>query len=104
MTKKIILIILFLLELYIKGIKIKDDGNLYASSPVVDSDEFSYLLDITKNHILNTIDAIRHAKFDISPLDLKEEKGDACTYCKFADICNHESQDTRHVSLKERSN
>ena len=89
-------------SIYIKGIKTKDSGELYSSSPVVDSDELSYLLDLTKKHIENTLKGIREARFNISPIDIKEEVGNACTYCKFADICNHDYNDTRYVSLKER--
>ena len=89
-------------SIYIKGIKVKETGELYANAPVVESDELSYLLEVTRQHVIKTIEGIKNASFDISPIDIKEEKGNACTYCKFADICNHDSNDTRFVSIKER--
>ena len=86
---------------YIKGIKVKNDGSLYKDVPVVDGDEFSYLLQTTRKHVEYVINQIRNASFDISPLDVEEERSDACTYCKFSDICNHNSKDKRHVSIKK---
>lgn len=86
---------------YIKGIKVKNDGALYKGVPVVDSSEFSCILQTTRKHVEYVINQIRNASFEISPLDVVEEKGDACTYCKFSDICNHDYKDKRRVSIKK---
>ena len=74
---------------------------MYAGVPVVDSSEFSCILQTTRKHVEYVINQIRNASFDISPLDVEEERSDACTYCKFSDICNHNSKDKRRVSIKK---
>ena len=82
--------------------KLNKDGKLNAYSSVIDIDEFLALIEKTKQHVEMAINGIRNANFKISPIDVKEEKNNACTYCKFADICNHDYNDTRYVSTAER--
>ena len=89
-------------SIYINKMKLNKDGKLNAYSPVIDIDEFLALIEKTKQHVEMAINGIRNANFKISPIDVKEEKNNACTYCKFADICNHDYNDTRYVSTAER--
>ena len=51
--------------------------------------------------MIKTVVNIRNSKFDISPYMIKDGNSNACTYCKYKDICGVESKDYRIIDLKE---
>lgn len=72
---------------FIKGVKVKNDGEFSANSlkkMLTDSD-IDNLINITEDKINETIDNILEAKFDINPK--YNEKPIGCDFCAFSDIC-----------------
>ncbi len=71
---------------YIKGLKIKNDGDFYAYSKLLDKEEFEKLCDIADKTIKQTATNILNAKFDINP-KIINNKNESCAYCKYKSIC-----------------
>ena len=88
-------------SIYLTGIKLKKDGSLYKSKHLIEEDEFDELIETARNEISKTIKDIRNAKFDISPYMIKDGNSNACTYCKYKDICGVTFEDYRIIDLKE---
>ena len=75
---------------YIKGIRIKNDGDFYRSNHVIDSSTLDQLLEIAKEKIEEMEVAIENADFKIEPKRFSNEIGEqvsSCTYCPYQDIC-----------------
>ena len=88
-------------SIYLTGIKLKKDGSLYKSKHLIEEDEFNELIETASHEISKTVVNIRNSKFDISPYMIKDGNSNACTYCKYKDICGVESKDYRIIDLKE---
>lgn len=86
---------------YIKSIKVTAKNALHAKSHVMSSDEFSMLIETAEAYIYKVLKEIREVNFSISPICV-DDGSLPCKYCKFGDICNHDYNDVRHVSIKER--
>ena len=65
------------------------------------SDEFSMLIETAEAYIYKVLKEIRDVNFSIAPICV-DDGSLPCGYCKFGDICNHDYNDVRHVSIKER--
>ena len=78
---------------FIKGVKVKNDGEFSANSlkkMLTDSD-IDNLINITEDKINETINNILEAKFDINPK--YNEKPIGCDFCAFSDICYKKQYD-----------
>lgn len=69
----------------VKGLRVKQDGNFYKSSKVLNDNEINKIIDITNESINNSIKNIEDAKFDINPK--KSDDFNSCIYCPFNDLC-----------------
>ena len=86
---------------YIKSIKVTAKNALHAKSHVISLDDFSMLIETAEAYVNKVLKEIREGNFSISPICV-DDSSLPCVYCKFGDICNHDYNDVRHVSIKER--
>lgn len=83
---------------YIKGLKLKKDGEFYSTSKVLTEDEINKLLEITEDNINKCIEYIEKANFEIRPLKIGFEEESGCKFCNYKDICFKTDKDTNLVS------
>lgn len=83
---------------YIKGIKVKQSGEFYAYSKVLDDEKINKLIDIVGDNIESVITSINESDFDINPKKLGNTNV-GCEYCTFRDICYMNNNNI--VELKE---
>lgn len=82
----------------IKGLRVKNDGEFYSSSKVLDDKKFDLLTDFAEKQIDESIENILEANFDISPIKKEKDKEiTACKYCKYKDICFRCNDDIRDL-------
>lgn len=86
----------------IKGLKVKNDGNFYASSKVLNEKEMSSIVNITEKIIDEDIKHILNGDFSINPKKIGYEKIIGCEYCPFKDICFKKNSD--YVILDDNDN
>ena len=75
---------------YIKGIRVKNDGEFYSNSRVYKESEFEILFKIVENNINEVIKSIENCDFEINPkryLGTKPDEIIGCEYCPFKEIC-----------------
>lgn len=80
---------------YIKGLRVKSDGDFYSNSRVLSNEQIDELVTATDEIINNVIDNISSAKFDINPK--YTTKNVACEFCKFKDICYMDESDVKYI-------
>ena len=83
---------------YIKGIKVKQSGEFYAYSKVLDDEKINKLIDIVGENIESVIKCINESSFEINPKKLGNTNV-GCEYCSFRDICYMNNNNI--VELKE---
>ena len=83
---------------YIKGIKVKQSGEFYAYSKVLDDEKINKLIDIVGENIESVIKCINESSFEINPKKLGNTNV-GCEYCSFRDICYMNNNNV--VELKE---
>lgn len=82
---------------YIKGLKLKKDGEFYSTSKVLSADEIDKLLEITSDNIDKCIESIEDSSFDIKPLKIGFDEELGCKFCKYKDICFKTDEDIKLV-------
>ncbi len=88
---------------YVKGIRVKKDGELYQSNRLLDLSTLEQLLDIVKRNIDVVEEAIRTADFLVMPKKFSSEHTvSSCAYCEYRDICYLKPKDVK--ILKEYKN
>ncbi len=78
------------LSSYVKGIRIKQDGDFYSSKRLLDEHILEQLLEVVKSKIEEVEKAIENAEFPINPKKFESEFGNkvsSCAYCHYRDIC-----------------
>lgn len=75
----------------IKGMKLTSKG-FSRYSKIVTEEEIEKIINLTEQKILETVENIIEAKFDINPKKIGKENV-SCPYCPFADICYHKEED-----------
>lgn len=82
---------------FIKGLKLKKDGEFYSTSKVLSNDEIDKLLEITSANIDKCIEDIENSSFDIKPLKIGFDEELGCKFCKYKDICFKTDEDINLV-------
>ncbi len=88
---------------FIKGIKLKTDGDFYYYSKVYNESDFDKLLKIVDDNINKVIDDILKCDFKINPKRYSDAKVDeiiGCEYCKFKEICYMSSNNIEIIERK----
>lgn len=87
---------------YVKGIRVKKDGEFYASNRLLEEETLKELLKIVEQNITIVEKAIETADFKIAPKKFSSEFKDqisSCSYCPYRDICYLKPKNV--VRLKE---
>lgn len=71
---------------FIKGLRLKKDGDFMSSSKVLTEEEINEFIDIVDNNINKVIASINNCEFDINPKQIGKTN-EGCLYCKYQDIC-----------------
>ena len=85
---------------FIKSMRVKNDGEFYSYTKVLNDDVLDMLVNYIDNVIEENITDILDCKFDINPKKIGMENV-GCKYCKYKDICFVKNEDI--VELKEYS-
>lgn len=88
---------------YIKGIRVKKDGELSRSNRLLNPSTLDQLLDIVKRNIDIVEEAIGKAEFFVEPKKFSSENEiRSCVYCEYRDLCYLKPKDVK--ILKEYKN
>lgn len=87
-------------SLWIKGLKVKKDGDFTSTSKVLSADDVYNILKYTDKVINNSIDGILNADFSINP-KIIDKKNLACKFCSYRDICFVKEKDYVYLDKKE---
>ena len=84
---------------FIKGIRVKNDGEFYSSTleKMLTDEDIDNLISTTEEKIYETIDNIKNAKFDINPK--YDGKLIGCDFCPYSDVCYKKPYD--YVDIKK---
>lgn len=84
----------------IEGIKVNKDGSFSSNSlkHMLSSSEIDGIINITKEKIIETINNVLDAKFDINPKYDNENIG--CEFCKYKDLCFMKEYDFVRISTE----
>lgn len=87
------------IDSFIKGIRVKNDGNFYSDTlkKMLTDEDIDNLINKAEDKIKETIDNIMDAKFDINPK--YDGKVIGCDFCPFSDICYKTPND--YVDIKK---
>ena len=83
---------------YIKGIRVKSDGDFYTNSRVYSEKDFDKLLEIVESNINEVIDSIEKCDFEINPkryLGSKPDEIVGCEFCPFKEVCYMSAKDIK---------
>ena len=75
---------------YLKGIRVKNDGDFYSNSRVYSEHDFTLLLDLVEKNIKEVIKSIETCSFEINPkryLGTSPDEVEGCSYCPFKEVC-----------------
>jgi len=84
----------------IKGLAVKQSGEFYASSKVLNSDEVSDLLYTVEEKVEEAKKLILNGDFSINPKYLEKENI-SCKYCEYHDLCFMKDKDLVYLTLEE---
>lgn len=90
---------------YVKGVRVKSDGEFYASNKVLEPATLDQLLEIVRRKIDQIEEKIEKAEFFVAPKKFSSEIGDkvsSCEHCPYRDICYLKPNDV--IRLKEYKN
>ncbi|MEG0266042.1 MAG: PD-(D/E)XK nuclease family protein [Bacilli bacterium] len=73
-------------ESFVKSLRVKQDGEFYATSSVLTEEQIESFIEIVDKNIKNVINDIHNTNFEINPKKLENEL-EGCKYCNFKDIC-----------------
>ena len=83
---------------YIKGIRIKNDGDFYSNSKVYLESDFDWFLKIVEENIKEVVKSIENCDFEINPkryYGTKPNEVVGCEYCKFKEVCYMSAKDIK---------
>ena len=83
---------------FIKSLKVKDDGNFYYYSKVLENEKIDALINLVDKKIDKAILNINNCNFDIKPKKTEKENI-GCKFCKFSDICFKENKDGLYIEF-----
>ncbi|NCC71195.1 hypothetical protein EOM09_06445, partial [bacterium] len=83
---------------YISGLKVKKDGDFYASSKVLNNNEIENIISYAETKVDETIENILEATFDINPK--YTTKNISCEFCNFKDICYMKEKDIENIKAE----
>ena len=85
------------MEADVKGVfipvKMKNDGDLYAGSPVASLAEFGLLGKKVEAILTDMASTLRRGDIDAAPFSPKGDVSPSCTYCAYKAVCGHEDGD-----------
>jgi len=87
---------------YIKGVRVKKDGDFYASNRLLEEETLKELLKVVEKNIREVENAVENADFPIAPKKFSsefKEQVSSCSYCSYRDICYLKPKNV--VRLKE---
>ena len=87
---------------YIKGVRVKKDGDFYASNRLLGEETLKELLKIVEKNISEIEKAVENADFKVAPKKFSSEMKEqisSCNYCSYRDICYLKPKNV--VRLKE---
>ena len=84
----------------IRGLRMKNDGSFYASSPVLSDREIDDLIKMTEEKINEAAKRISEADFRIDPKQI-DGVNESCTYCPYRPLCYRRAADLKIISTKE---
>ena len=85
----------------ISGLKVKNDGNFYSTSKVLNNTEIDKIIQIVKDNINIAIDNIVYANFDINPKKIENGTNIGCEYCNMKDICYRKDKNIQIIASKK---
>ena len=88
---------------YLKGIRVKKDGEFYSNSKVYSERDFNKLLEIVEENINKVVDSIENCDFEINPKRYAGSKPDdivGCEFCSFKEVCYMSAKD---IKMLEKS-
>ena len=85
----------------IKGLKIKDNGEFYSNSKILNKETIDKIINLVDQKIDEASTNIFNNKFDINPKFINDENV-SCKFCKYKDICFKKNEDA--IYLKEYKN
>jgi len=86
---------------YLKGIKVKKDGEFYSYSKVYSERDFDKLLKIVEENINNVIASIEACDFEIDPkryVGSKPSEIIGCEFCPFKEVCYMSAKDIKMLN------
>ena len=84
----------------IRGMKIKNDGNISASAHVLSTEQMNELISKVDKQIDKCIDKIDKCDFNINPKNINNINI-SCKYCKYKDLCYMTQKDVEEIVLQE---
>lgn len=90
---------------YIKGVRMKKDGDFYQSNRLLEPHILEQLLEIVKQNIEEVEEKVGTAQFDVMPKKFSseiKEQVSSCAYCNYRDICYLKTKNIK--TLKEYKN
>ena len=83
---------------YIKGIRVKTDGDFHANAKVYSEKDFNKLFDIVEDNIKKIVDSIENCDFEINPkryLGTKPDDIIGCEFCPYKEVCYVSGKDIK---------
>lgn len=84
----------------IKGLAVKQSGEFYASSKLLNGEEIEKILALVEEKVLLAKEHILKGDFAINPKYLEKENI-SCKYCKYRDLCFVKEKDLVYLSFQE---
>lgn len=85
----------------IKSLSVTKDGSLKKNKNLFTEDERDELKSLMENLIMNCIDNVSKAKFDIHPIKI-DKHADGCDFCEYKDICFRKFKDFNIQFVKQK--
>ena len=85
---------------YIKGIRVKTDGDFHANAKVYSEKDFNKLFDIVEDNIKKIVDSIENCDFEINPkryLGTKPDDIIGCEFCPYKEVCYVSGKDIKAI-------
>lgn len=86
----------------IQSLKVtKSIGGIKNTNRILDVSKRDEIQDMIEGLILNCIDKVVEAKFDIRPIDINYGKVNGCQFCEYRDICFRRANDFNKVVISK---
>lgn len=77
---------------YIKGLRVKKDGNFDSKAKLIDNDDIKQIMELVEANLKKVEEAYLNSDFKINP-KIISNKLNACTNCPYSNICYKKYQD-----------